>query len=110
MSPNQHLGNVLLGIPFGFLVPFVWRGLLSRVLVAGLCFSLRHVGTPGVGALPREAHGLSRQRDGMAQLAPTRNRGAPTSPVGHDGALVRSTPTPGSPRAYVRAVNPAAAR
>lgn len=40
MSPSQYLGNVLLGIPFGFLVPFVWRVSLSRVLVAGLCFSL----------------------------------------------------------------------
>lgn len=40
MSPSQYLGNVLLGIPFGFLVPFVWRVSLPRVLVAGLCFSL----------------------------------------------------------------------
>ncbi len=40
MSPSQYLGNVLLGIPFGFLVPFVWRVSLSSVLVAGLCFSL----------------------------------------------------------------------
>jgi glycopeptide antibiotics resistance protein len=40
MSPSQYLGNVLLGIPFGFLVPFVWRVSLSRVLIAGLCFSL----------------------------------------------------------------------
>ena len=40
MSPIQYLGNVLLGIPFGFLVPFVWRVSQSRVLVAGLCFSL----------------------------------------------------------------------
>jgi glycopeptide antibiotics resistance protein len=40
MSPSQYLGNVLLGIPFGFLVPFVWQVSLSRVLVAGLCFSL----------------------------------------------------------------------
>ena len=40
MSPSQYLGNVLLGIPFGFLVPFVLRVSLSRVLVAGLCFSV----------------------------------------------------------------------
>lgn len=40
MSLSQYLGNVLLGIPFGFLVPFVLRVSLSRVLVAGLCFSL----------------------------------------------------------------------
>ena len=40
MSPSQYLGNVLLGIPFGFLVPFVWRVPLSSVLAAGLCFSL----------------------------------------------------------------------
>lgn len=40
MSPTQYLGNVLLGIPFGFLVPFVWRVPLARVLVAGLGFSV----------------------------------------------------------------------
>jgi glycopeptide antibiotics resistance protein len=40
MSPAQYLGNVLLGIPFGFLVPFVWRLSLPKVLVAGLGFSL----------------------------------------------------------------------
>lgn len=31
---------MLLGIPFGFLVPFVWRTSLPRVLVAGLGFSM----------------------------------------------------------------------
>ena len=40
MTPTQYLGNVLLGIPFGFLVPFVWRMSLPKVLVAGLGFSL----------------------------------------------------------------------
>ncbi len=40
MTPAQYLGNVLLGIPFGFLVPFVWRTSLPRVLVAGLGFSV----------------------------------------------------------------------
>jgi glycopeptide antibiotics resistance protein len=40
MSPAQYVGNVLLGVPFGFLVPFVWRLSLPKVLVAGLGFSL----------------------------------------------------------------------
>lgn len=40
MSPAQYLGNVLLGVPFGFLVPFVWRLSLPKVLAAGLGFSL----------------------------------------------------------------------
>lgn len=40
MSPAQYFGNVLLGVPFGFLVPFVWRVSLPKVLVAGLGFSL----------------------------------------------------------------------
>lgn len=40
MTPTQYLGNVLLGIPFGLLVPFVWRTSLPRVLVAGLGFSM----------------------------------------------------------------------
>jgi glycopeptide antibiotics resistance protein len=40
MSPTQYLGNVLLGVPFGFLVPIVWPMPLSRVLLAGLGFSL----------------------------------------------------------------------
>lgn len=40
MSPAQYVGNVLLGVPFGFLVPFVWRSSLPKVLVAGLGFSL----------------------------------------------------------------------
>jgi len=40
MSPAQYVGNVLLGVPFGFLVPLVWRWSLPAVLVAGLGFSL----------------------------------------------------------------------
>lgn len=40
MTPTQYLGNVLLGIPFGFLVPFVWRTSLPSVLFAGLGFSM----------------------------------------------------------------------
>jgi glycopeptide antibiotics resistance protein len=40
MSPAQYVGNVLLGVPFGFLVPFVWRTSLPKVLVTGLGFSL----------------------------------------------------------------------
>lgn len=40
MSPAQYLGNILLGVPFGFLVPFLWRWSLSKVVVAGLGFSL----------------------------------------------------------------------
>ena len=34
---------------------------------------------------------------GQAPNRPTRNRGPPPAPLRHDGALVRSTPTPGSP-------------
>lgn len=40
MSPTQYVGNVVLGIPFGFLVPFVWRTSLPRVFLAGLGFSV----------------------------------------------------------------------
>lgn len=40
MSPAQYVGNILLGVPFGFLAPFVWRWSLPQVLVAGLGFSL----------------------------------------------------------------------
>jgi hypothetical protein len=36
---------------------------------------------------------------------PTRNRAPPAAPLTHDGALVRSRSTPGSPTVYVRAVN-----
>lgn len=40
MPPAQYVGNILLGVPFGLLVPFVWRWPLPKVLLAGLCFSL----------------------------------------------------------------------
>ena len=42
---------------------------------------------------------------------PNGNRGPPSARLGHDGALVRSTPcVSGPPTGYVRAVNAAAAR
>jgi len=40
MSLSQYVGNVVLGIPFGLLVPFLRRMPLPQVLVAGLGFSL----------------------------------------------------------------------
>lgn len=40
MSRSQYIGNILLGIPFGFLVPFVARLSLPKVVAAGLGMSL----------------------------------------------------------------------
>ena len=40
MTGSQALGNVLLGIPFGLGLPFVWRTSIKMILVAGVLFSL----------------------------------------------------------------------
>lgn len=40
MSPAQYAANVLLGVPFGFLAPFVWSWSLPKVVAAGVGFSL----------------------------------------------------------------------
>jgi len=40
MSPLQYAGNILLGIPFGLLAPFVRRTPLRWVVLSGLGFSL----------------------------------------------------------------------
>lgn len=39
MTRDQAIGNILLGVPFGFGLPFVWRTSLWRVLWAGLLFA-----------------------------------------------------------------------
>lgn len=40
MSGDQLFYNLLLGVPFGFGLPFIWRTSLHVVLLAGLAFSL----------------------------------------------------------------------
>lgn len=40
MTGSQALGNVLLGVPFGLGLPFMWRTSMKTVLVAGVLFSL----------------------------------------------------------------------
>lgn len=39
MTRDQVIGNLLLGVPFGFGLPFVWRTSASGALFAGLLFS-----------------------------------------------------------------------
>lgn len=60
MSPTQYLGNILLGVPFGFLVPCIWAIPMSRVLLAGIGFSvliegLQWIATSLVIAFPSRA-------------------------------------------------------